>query len=696
MIFIFWLICLTPLLGIEYPNSITVDLREPVLEAGKLSTTKGGVIAGPNFRLQAENIAYTKRKGEHQVEASCFVMVDFGDYVFVGDRLIYDFETQTGFIENGHSRQLPWYFGGDRVEICPDGSYVITNAYITSAENREPDWELCGTRVVIERNRNLQITHVQFRALNLPFLWIPTFKINLSSLTDAPLRFYAKWGGKQGFRIGMQYALWDYNRFKAYLRLDWRFNRGLGGGVETYYTSEDGKQSLETINYYAQDNSLENLHEKERFRFQGLYQNSLYDDTINIHASWDKLSDKDMATDYNDEGLELDTAGRTELFIRKEDPWVITNFTSRVRLNSFQTVKQELPSLLFTQRPYVLGRTGILVENVLEGSYLDFKYANDIPHVHDYNSPRLMHDFKVLRPFHPPGVTLTPEIGMTTMVYANSPEHNAKYLAIGYAGLKGSSSFYRTSEYYKHVLMPYFEWQYLSAPTVNPDDHYIFDIHDGLWRINSFRIGTKHNIVAKDTICPPRRVIEADIFTYLFTHSAPIQKLYGNVAWRPVPTVRQSIESGWDFTVNQVDHFNFRHDWTVNRECAVAFEWRHRSHYSWRKAVWNNFILDSFRSTNSLLHSEVSDRRDTFLCHLYWRLHPLFAIEFESRHGWFRKNEPSYTEFEINFLIRLRSHWNVKLSYAHTEADDRVRAYFSLDLNRPSKDSACLLRPLEF
>lgn len=688
---LFLLLLLLLTASLSATESITVDLREPVLEAGKLSTVRGGVITGPNFRLQAENIVYVKRKGEHRVEASCFVMVDFGDYVFVGDRLEYDFENETGFIENGTSRQLPWYFGGDRVEICPDGSYVIYNAYVTTSENDSPDWEIRAEKMVLSRNRNLHISHVQFRALNLPFLWLPAFKMNLSSFTDAPLHGYAKWGGKQGFRVGAQYALWDSDPFRAYLRLDWRFDKGLGGGVETYYESDDGRHSLETINYFAQDNSLENLHEKERFRFQGLYHSDLMDDTVSVFASWDKLSDKDMATDYNDEGLELDTAGRTELLIRKEDPWLITNFTSRVRVNSFQTVKQELPSLLFTQRPFILGKSGILVENTLETSYLDFKYASDIPHVHDYSSPRLMHDLRLLRPFHPPATTLTPHLGMTTMIYADSPEHNAKYLAIGYAGLTGNTQFYRTIGPYKHVITPYFEWRYLSAPTVNPDGHYIFDIDDGLWRLNALRVGTRHDLVINQT-----RKIEADLFGYLFTDSAPIQKLYANVTWRPTPTLKQSIESGWDFTVSQLDHLNFRNDWTVNTDCAVSLEWRHRSRYSWRKAVWNNFILDSFRSTRSLLHSTVSDRRDTFLCHLFWRLHPLFAIEFESRHGWYRRKEPSYTEFEINFLARLRSHWTVKLSYAHTEADDRVRAYFSLDLNRPLKESNYLIQPLAF
>ena len=600
-------ILLSILLAGVLQADLTVDLREPLLENGVVSTSKGGVITAPRFRMQAQNIAYTKNKGEHFVQASCFVMVDFGDYIFVGDSLYYDFQTETGVIERGTSRDLPWFFGGDRIELCSDGSYVIKNAFITTAETIPPDWQIRADEVVLNRCRTVDASGVKLRLFRLPDIWLPSFKFNLSSLTEAPLHFYGRWGGKQGVRCGLKYSLFDLNGFKTFLRVDWRVKRGLGGGIETYYASEDGKHSLETINYYAHDNSLENLNEKVRYRFQGIYKNSLYDDKISVYASWDKLSDKDMATDYNDQGLELDTAGRTELLARKEDPWWITNFSSRLRINDFQTVKEELPSLLFNQRPYVLGKSGILVENQIEASYLEYRYANDVLHVPDYDSPRLLHEFRLLRPFHPRPFNLTPQVGLTTAVYGNSPAHNSKFLVLGYGGLSGNTACYQTFGNFKQIISPYFEWKYLSAPTVNPHDHYVFDIEDGLWRLNSFRVGARQDILVKTgSEGQIHRLVELDLFSYLFVDSAPISKLYGNLTWRSWPNVKHTLQSAWDFSVNQLDHLNFNHNWTVSDDCALSCEWRHRSRYSWRKAVWNNYILDSFHTTQSLLHSSVS------------------------------------------------------------------------------------------
>lgn len=86
------------LIGSLYGN-VTVDLREPEIENGVVTTTKGGVIQACRFRLQAETIRYTKNKEAHLVDAVGFVMVDFGDYLFIGDSLHYDFNEEQGYIE---------------------------------------------------------------------------------------------------------------------------------------------------------------------------------------------------------------------------------------------------------------------------------------------------------------------------------------------------------------------------------------------------------------------------------------------------------------------------------------------------------------------------------------------------------------------------------------------------------------------
>lgn len=674
---------------------ISVDLREPELENGRVFTELGGVIKAPNFRMQAQQISYTKTADCHFVEASGALMVDFGDYVFIGDSLVYDFNEETGIITNGISKEGLWVIRGESIILSPDGNFIVENATLTSTESGAPEWEVYANTLTLTRTQDLTVRNLKMRLFRLPVFWAPSFRVNLSTLANAPISFYTRWGGKQGVRVGARYTLLDIDRFKTYLRFDWRFKRGPGGGVETYWTSADLRQELEMINYYACDNSLEDLKERRRYRFQGAYSNHVYDDRgLAIYASWDKLSDKDMATDYQDRGIQLDTAERTELLVRKENPWWISNFSTRVRINSFQTVKQELPSFLFSQRPYMLGSSGIFLENEFEASYLDFKYSNGLINVSDYSSSRILHDFRLFSPLHFRNWIVTPKMGATYAFYGDSYADNAKFLLLGYGGVKAHTNFYKVNGRFKQVLTPYVDWEYLSAPTVNPDDHYIFDIYDGLWRLSRVKTGIQHDLLYKD-YPDIRRLVSTELYTYLFIDSAPISKLYANITLRPISTLRQSFETGWDFKVNRLNHFNFINEWTVSDDLAVSLEWRHRSKYAWRKAVYDNFMLDSFRPIRELLDSSVSDRRDTLLCHLFWRLHPQFAMEFRARHGWRRQHEPSYTEFEFNAIQKLRSNWSIKYAYSHTEADDRIALYFSLDMVNP-KDSPCLITPIAF
>ena len=116
---------------------------------------------------------------------------------------------------------------------------------------------------------------------------------------------------------------------------------------------------------------------------------------------------------------------------------------------------------------------------------------------------------------------------------------------------------------------------------------------------------------------------------------------------------------------------------------AIAAEWRYRDKFDFRKVDRTNFILDSFRPVHELVHSSLSDRRDTLLTHFFYRFHPNWALQFQSRQGWNRRFEPKYTEFEVDLFTTLRSTWKVKVFYRHREDDDRFAINISLNLSTP-------------
>ncbi|MBA3816217.1 MAG: LPS assembly protein LptD [Parachlamydiaceae bacterium] len=683
-------------------KSVTVDLRSPTYSEGVLITECGGVITGPDFRIQATKITYTKKnkKGEsvYTIEAEDDLMMEFGEYFFIGKRLEYDFKTKIGVIYEGRTMAEPWYFGGEKIVLCADGSYILYNGFVTTSTNYCNEWEVTSEEASLCEGRYLSARNVQFRLFKVPILWLPKLQINLDDIYDAPVKYSVRLWGRQGPRVGITYQLFSWNRCKTFVRLDYRFNRGLGAGIETRYQSVDHKTNLHTINYVAMDSSLIHPNERIRYRFQGVFDTKLMNDTVSVDLSWDKLSDKSMATDYKDKGLELDTAGRTQLLIRRQEERWITNLFSRVRVNSFQSLKQELPTLENTWHPFELGQTGIISDTLFKASYLDFVYGSNLKHVHNFASSRFELSPKVYRHLNFGNLNITPEIGGVTIIYGNSPHNaDAKWLAIGKAGCEVNTHLTRVFRNYKHVITPYASYNYYTYPTVSPNDHYIFDIEDGWYRLNMMRFGLSQSVFGRASNGLVERKIFADIYGNAFfdtrTIHAVVPKVYADVVFKVHPCLKHTLETAWDFSRNQLDHYNIRTEWTINDDLALSAEYRHRDAYDWRKADHTNFILDSYRSISQLRHSLLSDRRDTFLLHLFCRLHPNWAIEFESRQGWNRMFEPKYTEFEIDLLATLRSSINLKLAYQHRENDDRIAVYFNIGLKRPDAEKACNVIP---
>lgn len=691
----------------SFAKGVTIDLRDPTFTQGVLSTENGGVVTAPDLRIQAQKIIYTKKVIDgtpvYTIDAEGSLMLEMHGYIFVGDRLFYDFQTQSGTIYEGRTSSGPWFISGEQIEICPEGGFVIYNGSVTSSENINPEWKLEAETTYVALNHYIEAENLKLRIFTIPVLKLSKFHANLQSAFESPFQTYGKWGGKKGPRGGVIYEVISWEDFKLFARLDYRLNRGPGGGIETYYESPDGKRIVKTINYAAKDNSVSDLHEKTRYRFQGIYRDLLLDDKLYVDLTYDKLSDKEMASDYDELGFGIETCGRTQLeFLRHHDDW-IANLLTRVRVNQFQTVKQELPTLAISWRPFELGESGIINSSSVSASYLDYTYANDFTEASDYNSPRLEFQPRFYRPFHFGFLRATPEVGASVIIYGNSPHRDTRMLFTGITSLELNTSLYKYHGSWKHLIEPYARYDYFTSPTINPNDHYIFDISDGWYRLDTVKFGCRHLIINRDWDGILFKKFGADVWTNAFidtpaTHSV-FPKVYGRLNVFTTPTLFNSFQTAWNIHEGELDHFNFRTAWTVSKDLAFSVEFRHRCSFDWRKVQKMNFILDSFRPIEELRHSALSDRRDTLLIQAFCRINPSWAIAFESRNGWNRRHQPNYTEYEFDIMGHLTGGWNIKASYQHREdkLDDRVAFYVTFGFKRPGlEEQECRIPFLDF
>ncbi len=682
---------------VQLSDEVSVCLRDPVLSDGVLTTESGGVLTAPGLRIQAQCLETCYNKGESpgaiKVKAEGDLLLEYCDHIFSGCMMEYDFEHKRGIIYNGRGMLYPWYTGAQYVELLPGGEYVLHNGFLSTSNSWQPDWRLCVSRAYINRHRMLTAKNVQFRLMNLPLFWTPLLKTNLNWLADSPVRYRVRWGGRQGLRVGIMYKALDWKWFKAFLRLDYRFSRGPGVAIETQYCSPDGTESFCSRNYAARDSSTRDPNMRFRYRLQGIYQKSFRDELLTLCGSYDKISDEDMPNDYSDKDLELKTAGKTQLYLRSQSCYGITDLTARIRANSFETVKEDLPAVGIALRPFTLGSSGVISENRFHFGYHDFRFSDELPTARDYNSTRVEFCHTLYRPFSWQWGTITPEAGAVAIYYGNSRDQSSKWVTLGRFGALASSTFHRYYGCYKHVITPYAHYKHFTKPNTGPDEHFIFDLRDGWDNLNTLRLGTRGLLYQKLDCGTVAYRMDADIYTYLFldtpTIASTAPRLYTEVGLNASPSLRYSTLLVWNQERQILDEYNIRTQWTASESLAIDAEYRYRSDYRWRKVDPCNFVVDSFRTETALRASAMSDKRSTALVHAYYRMTYDLAVELRYRHGWKRHTQPDYNEYQFDLCKTLRSSWHLKLSYQYRESDHRMAVHIKIGQKLPSCRPCC-------
>jgi hypothetical protein len=677
-------------------SEVTVDLQNPRYSNGVLFTSDGGVIRGDNLRIQAQSIQYINRmengKPVHRIEAEGDLMMQYHGKVFVGSELDYDFIRKTGVVYDAKTSASLWYVGGDRIYLNADGSYKTENAFFTTCENADSFWDIHVGRLDVLKNGLLKANKIRFRLFRIPIFWLPSFKINLKKFRE-PIFRYSVNMDKGGPRVSARYQLYSWRDFAFYGRLDYRFSTGFGGAFETEFAPQDRNLHFDTRSYIGTD-KLENALDKEfRYRLQGAWRSESASGKTHTTLTWDKYSDVRMPNDFKSEDFEVNTAKNTLFSIHHQEAGAITSLKVRPRVNPFESIQQDLPSLYCCIKPGTIGKSGVMYDMWAKASYLDFVYSDQLMKTNtpllSQCSSRLEAHPLLYRPFQAGIFHLTPHIGLDAIFYGSSRSGQPKNLVFliygGTVQARGRKDFASI----RHEIQPYVRYQGFSKPTSSVDAHYIFGIQDGCYQINKLQIGLRN--IASPVGCAIPCCI-ADLYTNAFfaenKFPQPIPKLYLLLNWN-FPSLDLSIHNAWNFRHQTLDFFNTRLQLTVNENVAFAFDLRYRSQYDWRKTDHENFLLDVARWERELLESPLSDRRMSIITHAFFRLTPFWELQIESHHGFLRekqKNNPPrkhpYNECKVDLFTWLSANCKLRLTYSHTINDDRVSAGISLVKNR--------------
>lgn len=678
-------------------NNLEINLNEPVYHDGVLTTTRGGTIKGEDFFLQATVIEYT-RKIEKKTPIQTIVahgnlFFIYRGHPYVGDEVTFDLITRKSTITNGCTTEGPWFVGGKKILLEADGTGAVINGYMTTSENERSDWSMAAPLVQMKKGGVMHAKNVGFFFIRLPFFWIPSYSTTLRKSHSSPIKYQFRAGGRLGPRVGMSYTFLKKRRMTATILTDIILRRGIGAGIHTQYQHPVRQESLQTHSYVAHDMKAESLHEALRYRFLGAYSRTWPLPGLHLDATYDKLSDIDMRSDYMNQGFDATDVLPTRACLSKDNENWLRSLNCRIRANEFQTIKEELPLLQCVSHPFVLTKYNFVLANNFSAGYLNYLYANTTPpDIHPYHSTRVELGQNLYRNFWFYPFMCTPQVGYTFIAYNNSPQNVPRYLLVGKAGCEIHTRFIHPLRSGFDAIEPYAQYDVVTDPAVPPDQHYLFDINDGYHRMNAIRFGLR-NFLERDSRSGFTRKWDCDLYTRAFfdtpTVGNPIPVIYATTRWKPTPFTEYSATFGWDRNHQMIDHYSVRGAFTVSEDIAFTVEWRHRSQFCWRKLDPDNFMLESFRTIDELRNSELSDRRNTLITGLFLRLSPKLTCELKTRHGSGRLNEKRYNAYEINFTTLIRGALTVRFSWQkRTRQAPRYSIDFDINLDRPRSITA--------
>jgi len=670
---------------------VYIDLKDPIYSEGVLHTGQGGVIHTEDLRVQAQEIHYINQKEQCTVWCEGNLLIDYKEWILTGEAFFYDFISKTGYLLAGRTAAPPWYIGSKRMELREDGEIIVLGGYLTTSEGPCHDVKLSSPCIRLSKNKVVQAKDITFFVKKIPLAWLPALKVDMKSLESTPFAFQVGWGGFMAEYVSLLYRFLDWHDLTGTARVDSFFHHGVGMGVDTRYTPKNRNTEFYTRNYYAFDLPLSTPQPSNRWRYQGVFSDKLYNKKLTVKASYDVVSDPQMAAQYDLKDFDLRTAGRTQLEIRRQERNWIANLLTKVRVNNFQSVNQELPSFKFNWHPSEIPHTGIILGADVQAAYLHYMFSKFVSPSHSFDAARL--DFRpyAYRPFQYDWWTLTPEVGGVVTYFSDSPSNQSVGQSQLLTGLRWESFASRCGERYKHILSPYIHYQFLVTPTLNNNQHYLFTIQDGLGSMNRFRFGVRNSLFFKNKTCV-QRPIWWDLWGNLFVKqdtAFPDQKMYLNLEYYPYQNLSFMSLLAWDFQEGLLDQLNARIGYTAGDNLALSAEYRHRSRFAWRKADYYNFILENVRTKQELLNSPESDRRDTFLFRTFLRLSPEWSVNFDLRQGWHRLTQPSYLEYSAELEAIVFEHWRCNVSYEHRESDTRYSIAFRLDPGPSTTDKIC-------
>lgn len=457
------------------------------------------------------------------------VVITRGEDILKGQKVRYNFQTETGLILKGIAKSDVWYGGGGQIDKVSPEEIDIKDGYITTCDLDKPHYKIQSNQVKIYLGKRVVAKNVTFNIGGMPILYLPVYsqplKENFPKLNIVP-GHDKNWGTY--LLSAYRYNLTD--DMKGNLHLDYRQYKGFGEGIDySFKTKSFGKGYLRA--YYIDERDKVAHTDKERWRAQYRHKWEIRPDTTGI-VEYHRMKDAAFTKDYfYREEFEKEPQPKSLVAFIHAKPSYTVSLLAEKRVNRFFTETERLPDAeLNVKNQRLIEVLPFFYKADFDIANLNKKTANsdqdnNAIRADAYNQlsiPVRLIDF----------LSIDPYIGTRQTFYTRETSSDKERIRGAlYSGVDLSTNFYKIYDYKtnflnldidgaRHIFTPNINYYYIQKPTLLPQRLFEFDDIDKLDKKNGIGFAFENKLQTKrfeknefNTIELARWLIETD---YLF------------------------------------------------------------------------------------------------------------------------------------------------------------------------------------
>ncbi len=364
----------------QLPIEINAD-GETTFEGGLARATNNVSIRFGEVAIYCDRVQYNPETKEALLEGN--VRLYREGELFLGDKVLYNFESRAITVEAVKGSSVPFFFSADSMKSAPEDAIFSEGTFITTHDSSQPDFRWRAKRVRIYPDDRVIFSNVSWYVGNTPIFWFPYLYQSLDD--DTAFSLSPGYDDRWGAYLLTQYTFPIGEKIGATAHIDLRSDRGVGVGLDGKfrYGLNDRSQGV-FRSYFISDTNPEQTSsgevrenvDKTRYRV-ALQHRAFITDDIYANININKLSDKYLLEDFFLGEFQVDPQPDNVVSLTKWDESYTVTAVARAQLNDFFETTERLPEVALDITRKEIFNTGIFYEGETTAARLERKFADD-------------------------------------------------------------------------------------------------------------------------------------------------------------------------------------------------------------------------------------------------------------------------------------------------------------------------------